>query len=165
MFIISQLWLIFHPRSTVVLLDRGTPGTSRESYSEDANDGTRTGTRMRSQRQLRNDKHIMMQYTNRITSTLSQQQLFSSISRALGLRVRVPSLAVFEIQMENRIEQPVPGWPAFILAKVSSRPGIPIKIAYCQHISAPTNSTRFILSLRGLADALFSKDIESKLSY
>ena len=29
-FIISQLWLTSHPRSTVVLLDTGTPGTSRE---------------------------------------------------------------------------------------------------------------------------------------
>ena len=38
-FIISQLWLISHPRSTVVLLDTGTPGTSREIYSEDASDG------------------------------------------------------------------------------------------------------------------------------
>ena len=37
MFIISQLWLTSHPRSTVVLLDTGTPGTSREIYSEDAN--------------------------------------------------------------------------------------------------------------------------------
>ena len=35
-FIISQLWLTSHPRSTVVLLDTGTPGTSREVYSEDA---------------------------------------------------------------------------------------------------------------------------------
>ena len=35
-FIISQLWLISHPRSTVVLLDTGTPGSSREIYSEDA---------------------------------------------------------------------------------------------------------------------------------
>ena len=34
-FIISQLRLTFHPRSTVVLLDRVTPGTSREIYSED----------------------------------------------------------------------------------------------------------------------------------
>ena len=43
MFIISQLWLTFHPRSTVVLLDTGgTPGTSREIYSEDAEDETRT---------------------------------------------------------------------------------------------------------------------------
>ena len=41
-FIISQLWLTSHPRSTVVLLDTGTPGTSREFYSEDADDGTRT---------------------------------------------------------------------------------------------------------------------------
>ena len=35
-FIISQLWLTSHPRSTLVLLDTGTPGTSREIYSEDA---------------------------------------------------------------------------------------------------------------------------------
>ena len=42
MFIISQLWLNSHLRSTVVLLDAGSPGTSGEIYSEDANDGTRT---------------------------------------------------------------------------------------------------------------------------
>ena len=41
-FIISQLWLTSHPRSTVVLLDTGTPGTSREIYSEDANGESRT---------------------------------------------------------------------------------------------------------------------------
>ena len=35
-FIISQLWLTSHPRSTVDLLDTGTPGTSREIYSEDS---------------------------------------------------------------------------------------------------------------------------------
>ena len=35
-FIISQLRLTSHPRSTVVLLDTGTPGTSGEIYSEDA---------------------------------------------------------------------------------------------------------------------------------
>ena len=38
-FIIFQLWLTSHPRSTVVLLDTGTPATSREIYSEDADDG------------------------------------------------------------------------------------------------------------------------------
>ena len=42
MFIISQLWLTSHPRSTVVLLDTGNPGTSREIYSDDADDVTRT---------------------------------------------------------------------------------------------------------------------------
>ena len=42
MFIISQLWLTSQARNTVVLLDTGTPGTSREIYSEDADDGTRT---------------------------------------------------------------------------------------------------------------------------
>ena len=41
-FIISQLWLTSHPRSTVVLLDIGTPSTSREIYSEDADGETRT---------------------------------------------------------------------------------------------------------------------------
>ena len=40
-FIISQLWLTSHPRSTEVLLDTRTPGTSREIYSEDGDDGTR----------------------------------------------------------------------------------------------------------------------------
>ena len=38
----SQLWLTSHPRSTVILPDTGTPGTSGEIYSEDADDGTRT---------------------------------------------------------------------------------------------------------------------------
>ena len=41
-FIIYQLWLTSHPRSTVVLLDTLTPGTSREIFSENADDGTRT---------------------------------------------------------------------------------------------------------------------------
>ena len=35
-FIISQLRLTSHPRSTVVLLDTETSGTSREIYGEDA---------------------------------------------------------------------------------------------------------------------------------
>ena len=40
--IISQLGLTSHPRSTVVLLDTGTLGTSREIHSQDANGETRT---------------------------------------------------------------------------------------------------------------------------
>ena len=48
------MWLTSHLRSTVVLLGKGTLGTSREIYSEDADDD---GSRMRSQPQLRNDKH------------------------------------------------------------------------------------------------------------
>ena len=36
MFISSQLWLTFDPKSAVVLLCTGTPNTSREIYSEDA---------------------------------------------------------------------------------------------------------------------------------
>ena len=43
-FIISQLWLTSHPRSIVVLPDTGTPGASREIYSEDADGETRTRT-------------------------------------------------------------------------------------------------------------------------
>ena len=35
-------YLTSRPRSTEVLLDTGTPGTRRETYSEDANDGTQT---------------------------------------------------------------------------------------------------------------------------
>ena len=41
-FIVSQLLLTSPLRRAVVLLDTGTPGTSREIYSEDADDGTRT---------------------------------------------------------------------------------------------------------------------------
>ena len=40
-FIIAQLWLTSHQRSTVGLLDTGTPGTSREIFSEDADGETR----------------------------------------------------------------------------------------------------------------------------
>ena len=42
--IISQLWLTSHPRSTVVLLGTGAPGTSREIYSKDADDGLELAT-------------------------------------------------------------------------------------------------------------------------
>ena len=42
MFIISQLWLTSQPRSTVIPLDTGTPATSREIYSEGADDGIGT---------------------------------------------------------------------------------------------------------------------------
>ena len=40
-FVISQLWLTSHPRSTVVLLDTETPGTSRKIYNEDDKGETR----------------------------------------------------------------------------------------------------------------------------
>ena len=36
------MWLTSHPRSTVVLPDTGTPGASREIYSEDADGETRS---------------------------------------------------------------------------------------------------------------------------
>ena len=39
---IAQLLLTSYPRGTEVLMDTGTPGTSREIYSENADDGTRT---------------------------------------------------------------------------------------------------------------------------
>ena len=42
--IITQLWLTSNPRSTEVLLNTGTPGTSREIYSEDAHDGVELAT-------------------------------------------------------------------------------------------------------------------------
>ena len=42
MFDISQLWLTSHPGSTVVLLDTGNPGTSKEIYSEHADGEART---------------------------------------------------------------------------------------------------------------------------
>ena len=41
-FVIVQLWLTSHLRSTVVLLDTGTQSTSRKIYSEDADKGIRT---------------------------------------------------------------------------------------------------------------------------
>ena len=43
-FIISRLWLTSHPRSTVVILDTGTPCTSREIYSEYADGETELAT-------------------------------------------------------------------------------------------------------------------------
>ena len=42
-FIIFQLWLTSHLRSTMVLLDTGSPGTSKEIYIEEADGETRTG--------------------------------------------------------------------------------------------------------------------------
>ena len=42
LFIISQMWLTSHLRSTVVLLDTGTPETSGEIFSEDADGQSRT---------------------------------------------------------------------------------------------------------------------------
>ena len=42
MFIISQLWLTSHPRSTVILLDTETPSTSKEIYNDDAKGETGT---------------------------------------------------------------------------------------------------------------------------
>ena len=42
-FVISQLWLTSHPRSTVVLLDTESPFTNRKIESEDAEGDDRTG--------------------------------------------------------------------------------------------------------------------------
>ena len=41
-FVISQLWLSSHPRSTMVLLDTGIPEASGEIHIEDADGKTRT---------------------------------------------------------------------------------------------------------------------------
>ena len=43
-YIISRLWLTSHPRSTVVILDTGTPATSREIYSDYADGETELAT-------------------------------------------------------------------------------------------------------------------------
>ena len=59
----------------MVLLDTGTPVTSREIYSEDA-DGEMINIWWY-------DKYIMMQYTNWINSIASQQQPLSCIAQWL----------------------------------------------------------------------------------
>ena len=81
-FIISQLWLTSHPRSIVVLLDTGTPVTSREIYSEDA---------------IYNDAIHHLDKLNFFPALAFE--LFSSVARALGFitegfRVHVPSSEV-----------------------------------------------------------------------
>ena len=46
----------------MVLLDTGTPGTSREIYNEDADDETRTPETVQFDfPKMKNDKYIMMQ--------------------------------------------------------------------------------------------------------
>ena len=73
----------------MVLQDTGAPGTSGENYSEETDDRNHCTSWMRSQPQFRNDKYIMMQYTNWINSGPSHAAIafegFSSMARALGL--------------------------------------------------------------------------------
>ena len=94
-FIISQLRLTSHPRSTVFLLDTRIPVekfTMRSSYVQ----WNHCTSLMRSQPQFRNDNDIMMQYSNWIDSTPFQQlsclaHYQSTLFITEGLRVRVPS--------------------------------------------------------------------------
>ena len=39
LFLITQLWLTSHPRSTLFLLETGTPDTNGVNYNEDADVG------------------------------------------------------------------------------------------------------------------------------
>ena len=64
--------LASHPRSTVVLLDTRTPGTSREMYSEDADDETQTRNQSDKLDKLNSFPAIPF-------------ELFSCMARALGL--------------------------------------------------------------------------------
>ena len=58
-------------------------------------------SRMRSQSQLTNDKYIMMQYTNWINSTHSQQQLLSCIAQWLEHWVCNPGVASSSLTIGN----------------------------------------------------------------
>ena len=77
------------------------------------------------------------------------------IDRAwIFLRICPPT--IFEIQLENRAEQPVPGWSAFH-AKISNRPGIPTNIGYCQPIPAPPAEFNTVYTVLKRAEALFRR--------
>ena len=65
----------FSSKKSVFLLDTGTPGTSREIYSEGADDGTR-GTRY-------NDAVHQLDKLNSFSAIAFE--LFSSMARAFGL--------------------------------------------------------------------------------
>ena len=91
MFISSQLWLTSHPKSTVFLLGTGTPDTSGEIYSEDADGETRTRNPMAIidalTIELNSSKDIAVR--NQLDKLNSFPaiafELFSSVARALGL--------------------------------------------------------------------------------
>ena len=91
MFISSQLWLTSHPKSTVVLLGTGTPNTSREIYSEDANGETGTLNPLVITDALaiglNSSKDIAVRnQLNKLNSFPAIAfELFSSVARALGL--------------------------------------------------------------------------------
>ena len=91
MFISFQLWLTSHPRSTVVLLGTGTPNTSREIYSEDADGETRTRNPLvitdALAIELNSSKDIAVRHQlDKLNSFPAiALELFSSVARALGL--------------------------------------------------------------------------------
>ena len=67
----------------MVLLDTGTPGTSREIYSEDADDGTRTRNPS-----VVNHNDAIHQLDKLNSFPAIAFELFSSMARALGLQPR-----------------------------------------------------------------------------
>ena len=91
MFISCQLWLTSHLRSTVVLLGTGTPDTSREIYSEDADGETRTRNPLvitdALAIELNSSKDIDLRHQlDKLNSFPAIAfELFSSVARALGL--------------------------------------------------------------------------------
>ena len=91
LFISSQLWLTSRPRSTVVLLGSGTPDTSREIYSEDADGETRTRNPLvitdALAIELSSSKDIAVRHQlDKLNSFPAIAfELFSSVARALGL--------------------------------------------------------------------------------
>ena len=88
MFIGSQLWLTSHLR---VLLGTGTPNTSREIYSEDADGETQTRNPLvitdALAIELNSSKDIAVRHQlDKLNSFLAIAfELFSSMARALGL--------------------------------------------------------------------------------
>ena len=91
MFISSQLWLTSHPTSTMVLLGTGTPNTSREIYSEDADGETRTRNPLvitdALAIELNSSKDIAVRHQlDKLKSFPAIAfELFRSVARALGL--------------------------------------------------------------------------------
>ena len=70
--------------------------------------------------------------------------------------LRICPSTIFEIQLKNRTEQPVPGWSAFH-AKVSNRPGIPTSIGHCQPIPALPAEFNTVYTVLKKAEAIFRR--------
>ena len=97
---ISQLWLTF------ILLDTGTAGTSREIYTEDADDGTRT--RNPSVIELNNSKGIAgkelswfypvepLYFSDEKLTTVEKWQIYNDANHQLDKLNSFPAIA-FEL--------------------------------------------------------------------